>query len=322
MAILMLVIQKFVTVYFEAMIPPMIAFSCGVLLGDTFIHIVPHVYMHSSDLTEDEQRANNFMIILGFFGFFIIDVIFGLLGIGHHSHDLSDTDKVAHYEKPVESPHNHQEQDNIKIETENQQLSNQIAICQNCHIEENEKNNTITNSKESLWKGKGSAGWLNLLCEIFHNVLDGLAIGIAFSTGTKSLVISNIIAVCGHEIPSEMSDIMILLKANFKRGQIVLLNTIVNFTAIVGCIIGLGLGDGADTKSRNYLNLIVGGNFMYLACVAMLPSLLKEKNKWRVFLMLVFFWIGVIALFLVTFAEEHDHGHESEHNHESEEESH
>ena len=33
------------------------------------------------------------------------------------------------------------------------------------------------------FKGKGSIGYLNLLASLIHNFLDGLAIGVGFSTG-------------------------------------------------------------------------------------------------------------------------------------------
>ena len=45
--------------------------------------------------------------------------------------------------------------------------------------------------------------------------MDGLAIGIAFSTGNPDDFVPVLVAVICHEIPREMGDVAILLKNEF-----------------------------------------------------------------------------------------------------------
>lgn len=52
--------------------------------------------------------------------------------------------------------------------------------------------------------------------------------------------------------------------------QVLICNTLVNFSAMVGCIIGAALGE-LDSTSGRYLQLFIAGNFIYLGCVDMMP---------------------------------------------------
>lgn len=57
---------------------------------------------------------------------------------------------------------------------------------------------------KSCWenlKGKGSAGYLNLISSLIHNFIDGLAIGVAFSTGITAEFVPVLVAIIVHEIP-------------------------------------------------------------------------------------------------------------------------
>lgn len=53
----------------------------------------------------------------------------------------------------------------------------------------------------SRYRGKGSAGYLNILSSFIHNFFDGFAIGAAFASRHKSQYIPTLIAVYAHEIP-------------------------------------------------------------------------------------------------------------------------
>ena len=44
-------------------------------------------------------------------------------------------------------------------------------------------------------------GYLNLLGDFIHNLMDGLALGIAFHDGEQSLIISTLVAIIAHEVP-------------------------------------------------------------------------------------------------------------------------
>lgn len=65
------------------------------------------------------------------------------------------------------------------------------------------------------WKNKNSEGYLNLVGDFFHNIIDGIALGAIFSTGNTSNSISTFVAIVAHEIPQEIGDVGILLNSKF-----------------------------------------------------------------------------------------------------------
>lgn len=98
--------------------------------------------------------------------------------------------------------------------------------------------------KEAKHSLPRSTGWLNLCAEVVHNFLDGLAIGVAFSTSNslgiisrkcKSITVSyylqlsdlstltgvsTAIAVGAHELPQELGDFAVPSKlAHFKHAR-------------------------------------------------------------------------------------------------------
>jgi zinc transporter ZupT len=52
-------------------------------------------------------------------------------------------------------------------------------------------------------------------------------------------------------------------------------NGIINLSAFIGCLIGLGIG---SIENQNYVYAFVAGNFIYISCVDMIPEVLKESN--------------------------------------------
>ena len=63
-----------------------------------------------------------------------------------------------------------------------------------------------------------ASGELILLGDAVHNLMDGVVIGAAFSTGS-SLGVAASLAVLAHEVPQEMGDFTILLESGFSRSR-------------------------------------------------------------------------------------------------------
>lgn len=59
--------------------------------------------------------------------------------------------------------------------------------------------------------------------------------------------------------------------------QALICNGSINFSALIGTIIGLALGEMGD-KTDAYLNLFIAGNFLYIGLVDMLPTIREEKS--------------------------------------------
>ena len=68
-------------------------------------------------------------------------------------------------------------------------------------------------------------GYLNLIADGFHNLLDGAIIGVSF-LASPAIGLATTIAVILHEIPQEIGDFGILLHAGFSRGRAILFNAL------------------------------------------------------------------------------------------------
>jgi zinc and cadmium transporter len=151
------------------------------------------------------------------------------------------------------------------------------------------------------WKGKGSAGYMNLVGSLIHNFMDGLTIGLGFATGDKYVYIPIVIAVFAHEIPRELGDVAILLESKFNNKQTIISNGVINLISIIGAIIGLAVV-GTSEEVQTYIMVFVAGNFMYIAADIWRHLF---KAKWLGNLMQqIFFAIGVGAMFGIKFLED------------------
>ena len=74
-----------------------------------------------------------------------------------------------------------------------------------------------------------------------HNLADGLAIGAAFADGYMSGLSTSLAILC-HELPHEIGDFAMLLKAGMTVRQAVFYNVLSSVLALLGMVAGLLLG--------------------------------------------------------------------------------
>lgn len=159
------------------------------------------------------------------------------------------------------------------------------------------------------FKGKDSSGYLNLLGSLVHNFIDGLALGVAFSTGDSEVFVPVLVAIIAHEIPRELGDVAILLKSSFTEKQTILCNGTINLISILGCIIGLAIINLSDIV-KAYIMIFVAGNFIYIASDIWRHLFKNKKSKAKNVLEFVGFCAGVGAMFALTaFESEEGHDH-------------
>lgn len=138
-----------------------------------------------------------------------------------------------------------------------------------------------------------------------HNFIDGVVIAITFMTD-PTLGILTTFAVAAHEIPQELGDFGLMLRAGVKRSKIIIYNIISALAAFVGAIIALSLG----TVIEGYLPIllaITAGFFIYIAASDVIPDIHEEnKGRFAIFesLLLV---LGVLVLYLAIGYLEHGH---------------
>lgn len=122
---------------------------------------------------------------------------------------------------------------------------------------------------QSGQKGAKSVIYMIVTGDGLHNMIDGLAIGIAFAGGGIGGGISTSVAVLCHELPHEVGDFAVLLKAGLSVKKAVMYNTLSAFLCFIGMTIGIVVGK-MDT---GMLSAIIAGMFLYIALVDMIPQL-------------------------------------------------
>lgn len=227
----------------------LLAFASGGLLGDAFLHLIPHATMSSNDGDHSHSHSHDHE------------------SDGHHVHDLSVGLWVLAgivtfliVEKSVRiikggHGHSHQQTSNKK------------------------KNNKNDGDKKDNDKSKQIkvAGYLNLAADFSHNFTDGLAIGSSYLAG-QTIGIVTTITILLHEVPHEIGDFAILLQSGVSRKNAMLLQLTTALGAIAGTCISLFVQNVDGSTAANWILPFTAGGFIYIALVSVIPELLEEEK--------------------------------------------
>lgn len=221
----------------------LLAFASGGLLGDAFLHLIPHANMaieneqgHSHD---DEEHVHDMSVGLGvLFGilvFLIIEKFVRIVKGGHgHSHSVKKSDNKKDAKK--KSDKNTHESEEIKV-----------------------------------------AGYLNLAADFSHNFTDGLAIGASYIAGQNVGIITTI-TILLHEVPHEIGDFAILVQSGVSRKNAMLLQLSTAVGALAGTALSLFAQDGYGMFAAHWVLPFTAGGFIYIALVSVIPELLEEEK--------------------------------------------
>ncbi|XP_032138154.1 zinc transporter ZIP13 isoform X3 [Sapajus apella] len=142
------------------------------------------------------------------------------------------------------------------------------------------------------------SGYLNLLANTIDNFTHGLAVAASFLV-SKKIGLLTTMAILLHEIPHEVGDFAILLRAGFDRWSAAKLQL---STALGGL---LGAGFAICTQSPKGVEETVAwvlpftsGGFLYIALVNVLPDLLEEEDPWRSLQQLLLLCAGIMVMVL------------------------
>eukprot|EP00062_Callorhinchus_milii_P015436 gi/632965685/ref/XP_007899014.1/ PREDICTED: zinc transporter ZIP6 [Callorhinchus milii] len=122
--------------------------------------------------------------------------------------------------------------------------------------------------------GIATLAWMVIMGDGLHNFSDGLAIGAAF-TGGLSSGLSTSVAVFCHELPHELGDFAVLLKAGMTVKQAVMYNVLSALLGYLGMITGTAIGHYAENVST-WIFAVTAGLFLYVALVDMVPEMLHN----------------------------------------------
>jgi zinc and cadmium transporter len=115
------------------------------------------------------------------------------------------------------------------------------------------------------------AGTLILVSDAIHKFLDGIVIAAAAMTDPW-LGAATALAVMAHEVPHELSNIVVLLDSGFSRMTTFLLNLAASSTVLLGAAVGLLWLSMAEV-ARPYVLGVAAAAFTYVALAELVPRL-------------------------------------------------
>ncbi|XP_068248410.1 protein catecholamines up-like [Palaemon carinicauda] len=295
----------------------LLAFASGGLLGDAFLHLIPHALMaqealknggshshshshaHSHDHSHDTENGGGhghdmtigLAVLAGIIAFLVVEKFVRVFKGGHshsHSHVVPVTEDEANAKEESKSDEKDDSEEKKDIDVKKDEKTQEVATTD----------------------GTGDikvAGYLNLAADFTHNLTDGLAIGASFLAG-KNVGIVTTVTIFLHEIPHEIGDFAILLQSGCSRRKAMMLQLVTALGALTGTLISL-LAEGADDSSIAWILPFTAGGFIYIATVSVIPELLESSRVWQSVFEILALLGGVALMMVIAHLEEMGHEH-------------
>ncbi|KAJ2078547.1 hypothetical protein H4R24_004406 [Coemansia sp. RSA 988] len=278
----------------------MVGFAVGGLLGDVFLHLLPHMFAgdhehgHGHGHGHAEESSDHVRhtvygctIFLGLMVFFSVDKFMRLLGAGghshsHHGHSHSHTKTDKHSGSSSASDSDSKQ----RLRKRRTPKPKRLARDANEADDEKEMGDILeslprTDTKKPI---KHSA-YLNLIADAAHNFTDGLAMSASFYL-SHAAGLSTFVAVFFHEIPHELGDFAILVQSGFSRTSALASQFFTALGAITGTIVGILIEESSKGNSFNFSGLYTAGVPVFA------PAIAEDHNR----SLLALFFGGILGM--------------------------
>jgi zinc and cadmium transporter len=142
-----------------------------------------------------------------------------------------------------------------------------------------------------------SAASLVIVGDAFHTFVDGALIAAAVLTSIP-LGITTALAVAAHEIPQEVGDVAILLRAGYSRSRAFTLNLVSATGGILGAVTMLAMSHRLP-GALPYVLSFASGSFLYVAMSDLIPDLHRGGVEGGPFKQLVLIGAGILTVTLL-----------------------
>ena len=230
------IVDKF---YYFYVLQFFMALAVGTLTGDALLHLLPHAMKPKNDHMSNEELLEmmthrGIAAVMGIMCFCFIERILSVI-----------TKWKSKDEKKIENG----------FIPESEKLHNHSHKHGHSH-------GPVGTGSESL----SSIVWMVILGDGLHNFTDGMAIGAAFSNNIAG-GFSTAVAVFCHELPHELGDFAVLLKAGMSARKAIYYNILSSVLSFFGMCVGILIGDAPETTQ--WVFAVAAGLFIYIALVDM-----------------------------------------------------
>ncbi|XP_050960213.1 zinc transporter Slc39a7 isoform X1 [Labeo rohita] len=279
----------------------LLSFASGGLLGDAFLHLIPHAlephshhgqshasddshghshgseesHGHSHGAAHGHMMSVGLWVLGGIVAFLVVEKFVRLLK-GGHSH--------SHSHAAPKAKDSDGEDDDKKREKKGGK----------------EKNSEKKPAKKTVEKSSDIkvSGYLNLAADFTHNFTDGLAIGASFLVSPAVGAVTTI-TILLHEVPHEIGDFAILVQSGCTKRKAMCLQLLTAIGALAGTACSL-LAEGVGAAATAWILPFTAGGFVYIATVTVLPELLVGRSSfWQSLLEILALLFGVGMMVLI-----------------------
>jgi len=300
-----------------------LAFASGGLLGDAFLHLIPHAMMASSGDESDSGHGHShshghshgdgeahgphdlsvgLWTLAGIIAFLCVEKLVRIYSGGHsHSHAApavvpAEEKKVVKKEEKKEEKEQKKEE---KEETKEEKKADDKKEKEDKPTEPKTEENAAALPEEKEIK---VAGYLNLAADAFHNFTDGLAIGASFMAG-NAVGFTTTFSILFHEIPHEIGDYAILIQSGVPPMKAILLQSLTALAALAGCLVALFAHGAGQAAAAGIILPFTAGGFIYIATVSVIPELLEGTSLMQSIYEIVALLAGVGMMVIISWFE-------------------
>lgn len=259
------------------------AVAAGGLLGDVFIHTLPHA---------KDVEVCGLWILGGFTLFLVADLL------------IRSLEERRHVGKEDDNNNNHAHHSHSSASSSQQTSSLSLVIL-------NMTADALHNFTDGLAIGASYAAVSSMKAH------DSFLSMFTSRGGLASL------SILLHEVPHELGDYCTLIRAGYSKSQAIRAQFFTAIAAFMGTTVALFVvGATAPEEQQHpghhiqhddrsqYLLLVTAGGFLYMAATTILPEVLHERGSllFRMTQVLAFV-AGILLLYFVALLEEEDDGH-------------
>ncbi|XP_049922059.1 LOW QUALITY PROTEIN: zinc transporter ZIP13 [Epinephelus moara] len=257
----------------------LLSFAIGGLLGDVFLHLLPEAWALSGSSAgkHNHYTTQGLWVIVGLLAFLLLEKMFP----DQDSQEDSTSDADLNFNSASQS---------------NSAFSGKaVASLRNGHHAESWKSSKQQSLQERSEKIKIS-GYLNLLANCIDNFTHGLAVAGSFLVSKKVGFLTTF-AILLHEIPHEVGDFAILLRAGFDRWSAARMQLSTALVGVLGACFALYAQSPKGTEHTTaWILPFTAGGFLYIALVNVMPDLVEESSLRQSLLQILLIFCGVAVM--------------------------
>lgn len=312
-----------VSVHNSVLLKVLISFAVGGLLGDVFLHMLPHMISRTFASKRHEDEVSQALafgcpILGGMLIFYLAEKVMAAIsqdssghcsehGHTHGGHGYAATattqghgsTKVEGCKKDCVCPVGSHGGNILDLPPERTisgfrqhvshfEHSSIGDLCRRCHAMLGLSTGLLPDHWIKSWQTSSSqikpAAYLNFLADLLHNFSDGLALGVSFGKGHG---LSTTMAVFFHEVPHNVADFAILISNGFSGVGALQAQWASAVGALLGTIAGLKL------QNINGMQGFIAGGFVYVATVDIIPLMLQDTSISTIFVETLAMMLGV-----------------------------